>query len=257
MDKSTITNFFRNMQTSISRNSPAILTGIGIAGMIGTTIMAVQATPKALRIIEDKQFESGGDTLPPIEVVKVTWKYYIPAAVTGIVSVACLIKANSISTRRSAALVTAYNLSKTAFTEYKDKVIENIGDKKEQTVIDGIAKDKLEKNPVEKRNIIETTTGPTRCYDGLFGRCFYSSKDDIERAVIRLNRRITTDMYVSLNELYFELDLPPVEMGDSLGWNFDDGELKVEYSSIIDTDGTPCLVMSFNVAPKYDFFKII
>ena len=64
-------------------------------------------------------------------------------------------------------------------------------------------------------------------------------------------------MYVSLNELYFELDLPPVEMGDSLGWNFDDGELKVEYSSIIDTDGTPCLVMSFNVAPKYDFFKIV
>lgn len=258
MNTSALSNAFKSFQLSIRKHSPEILTGIGIAGMIGTTVMAVKATPKAIKLLEEKKRAENVDKLHPIDAVKVTWKCYIPAAATGITSAACLIKACSINTRRNAALATAYNLSKTALTEYKEKVTETIGESKEQTIVDKIAKDKLEKDPVEKRETVNNVTaGPTRCYDALFGRCFYSSKDEIERAIIRLNRRIATNMYASLNELYFELNLPSVKMGELLGWNFDDGELKVDYSSIVDTDGTPCLVMSFEVAPKYDYYKIV
>lgn len=257
MDKSTVTNFFKNLQASAIKHSPAILTGVGIVGMIGTTVMAVQATPKAIALIERRKKELHQEKLKPMEVIKTTWKCYIPAAITGVTSSACLIKANSISTRRSAALATAYNLSRNALSEYKAKVVETIGEKKEQLVMDQIAKDKLDKNPVRTSEIVETEKGTTRCCDGLFGRRFNSSKDAIERAVNRLNRRITIDMYVSLNEFYIELGLTPVEMGDMLGWNFDDGEIEMYYSSMLDTDGVPCLVMSFNVAPKYDYNKIV
>lgn len=258
MNKSAFTNALKSIQLNVKKYSPEILTGVGIAGMVGMTIMAVRATPKALKLLEEKKLRENVDTLHPVDVVKTTWKCYIPAAATGVTSAACLIKACSIGTRRSAALATAYNLSKTALAEYKEKVTETIGESKEQSIVDKIAKDKLEKDPVEKREFVNTpTAGPTRCYDGLFGRCFYSSKDEIDRAIIRLNRRIATNMYVSLNELYFELGLPSVEMGEALGWNFDDGEIQVTPSSIVDTDGTPCLVMNFNVAPKYNYYKIV
>lgn len=46
---------YRNMRTAVKKHSPEILTGIGIAGMITTTVMAVRATPKALILIEEKE----------------------------------------------------------------------------------------------------------------------------------------------------------------------------------------------------------
>ena len=66
------------------------------------------------------------DKLTPAEVVKITWKCYIPAAVTGIAATACVIGANSVHASRNAALATAYHLSSAALTEYKDKVVENL-----------------------------------------------------------------------------------------------------------------------------------
>ena len=256
MNKVALTNFFKTVQATLCKHSPEILTGIGIAGMIGTTVMAVKATPKALELIEERKKEEGVDKLPPIEVIKTTWKCYIPAAITGTTSTACLIRAASVNTRRNAALVTAYNLSKSALDEYKDKVVETLGEKKEKLIRDDIAKDKLENNPVQNSEVFVTDKGTTRCLDALFGRRFISSRDAIERAVNRVNRRITTDMYVSLNELYMELGLPPVDMGDELGWRFDDGEIEPFFSAQVDTDGIPCLVFTVNIAPKYDFSKI-
>ncbi len=40
---------------AMKKHSPEILTGIGIAGMITTTVMAVKATPKALILLEEKK----------------------------------------------------------------------------------------------------------------------------------------------------------------------------------------------------------
>ena len=245
----------KNIQSMLSKNAPKILTGVGILGMVGSTVMAVKATPKAIRIIEKKKKENQEEKLHPIEVVKATWKCYIPSAVTGVTSIACLVKANSISTRRNAALVTAYNLSKTALSEYKDKVVETIGEKKEQLIQDQIAKDKIEKDPVENHEVITSDKGTTLFYDGVFGRYFYSDIDLVKRAITNINRSIVSYNYVSLNEFYSEIGLPSVEIGDELGWNFDDGEVREELSPGIASDGRPCLVLRYSVAPKRDFFN--
>ena len=128
---------FYNSKRYLKKEAPTILTFIGATGVIGTAIMAAKATPKALDIIEDKKKELGLDqseNLRPVEVMKVAWKPYIPAVITGVTSVACLIGANSVNVRRNAALATAYNLSTTALAEYKDKVIETIGEKKEKVI---------------------------------------------------------------------------------------------------------------------------
>ena len=143
MNKQAIANTLKSLQKTMRKHSPAILTGIGIAGMAAAAVMAVRATPKALRMVDDREIEDG-KRLTTSEIVKTTWKCYIPAAVTGVCSAACIIGASSISARRNAALVTAYTISETALKEYKDKAVEVVGPKKEQAIRDAVAKEQLE-----------------------------------------------------------------------------------------------------------------
>lgn len=255
MDKQGMSRFFKSIPIKISKHSPEILTGIGIAGMMATTFMAVKATPKAIQLIEDKKAEANEEKLPATEVVKVTWKCYIPAAVTGIASIACLIGACSINARRNAALITAYNISKTALEEYKEKVVETIGEEKEKVVREKLAKDKVDKNLSHNSEIIATGYGNELCYDCVFGRFFRSDQNSIERAVNAINRKITSsvEMCASLNDFYNALGLPSIKIGDKLGWKLDDGEIQIEYDAILTEEGTPCLAISYNVAPKYEY----
>ena len=253
MGKLSLKNMASDIKTTMVKNAPGILVGVGIVGMAGTTVLAVRATPKAITLIEAKKRELDVDSLTPVETVKTTWKCYIPAAVTGVMSTACLIGASSVSARRNAALATAYNLTRVALNDYKEAVVETIGEKKEQVVRDTVAKNRIEKDPVKTTEVIVTERGTTLCYDAVFGRYFRSDIDTIKRAVNELNRSIVSSMYASLNEFYDEIGLPPIEIGDKLGWNVDDGQIEVEFSSQLAADGTPCLVISFNVAPNYGY----
>lgn len=253
MNTSGVTKFFKNVQLTMAKHSPEILTGIGIAGMIGTTILAVKATPKAIKLCDQVKKEKEEPT--KLDYVKATWKCYIPTAVTGATSVACLIGASSVNARRNAAIATAYKLSETAFTEYKEKVVETLGEKKDQVIKDKIAKEKMEKDPVSTKEVIITNKGNTLCYDGLFGRYFKSDMETIKRAENSLNRAIVAYEYASLNDFYRELGLGPIDIGNDLGWKLDDGQIEIDFSSQLAEDGTPCLVMLYNVAPKYDFNK--
>lgn len=70
MKKPNISKIISSVRTSASKHSPEILTGIGIAGLVVTTVMAVRATPKALILIEDRKKELREDTLTPVETVK-------------------------------------------------------------------------------------------------------------------------------------------------------------------------------------------
>lgn len=253
MGKSNATKFLRNVQTRVSKHSPEILTYVGIAGMIGTVGLAIKATPKAVRLCEEVRREKEEPT--KFDYLKATWKCYIPTMIAGTTSIACIIGANSVNAKRNAALATAYKLSETALLEYRDAVTETFGDKKDQIIKDNIAKEKIKNDPVSSKDIIITDKGTTLCYDGLFGRYFKSDMETIRRAENALNRLIVNYDYASLNEFYRELGLGPVNMGDHLGWRIDDGRIEIEFSSQLAEDGTPCLVMLYNVAPKYDFDK--
>ena len=110
MNKQAFMNIAKGVKRVLRKHSPEILTGIGIAGMIATTVTAVRATPKALQLIDAREIKEE-KRLSTAEVVKTTWKCYIPAAMTGTLSVACLIGASSVNAKRNAALATAYTLS--------------------------------------------------------------------------------------------------------------------------------------------------
>lgn len=270
MSKFNPATMIKSLQIEVMKHSPEVLTGIGIAGMVTTTVMAVRATPKALILIEEEKRRQNNnllknakdnenndieriDKLSPVEIIKVTWKCYIPAAVTGTMAVLCLIGANSVSARRNAALATAYTLSETALKDYHQKVIETVGEKKERIIKEGIAKDKIESNPVTNNEVIITEKGDTLCYDVISGRYFKSDINTIEKALNDINRRLLLDTYVSLNDFYYSIGLEETKIGDDIGWNIDQSLIKLEFRSQLAADGTPCIVLDYETMPQYNF----
>lgn len=254
MPKHNVSNFFKTMQTVLTKHTPEILTGIGIAGMVTTTVLAVKATPKAIELIKEKEKEVDG-TLTGKEKIQTCWKCYIPAAVTGAASIGCLVGASSVHTRRNAVLATAYKLSETAMTEYKEKVIETIGEKKERTIRDKIAKDHVENNPVSKSEVIITGGGETLCHDYYSGRWFKSDIEKLRSAENDLNRMILNDDYASLNDWYDLIGLSSNSLGKTVGWNTTMKKVEMHISSTISDSGQPAIVVSFLTDPKHNFDK--
>ncbi len=255
MKKGCIPKAAKTVWLAAKKHSPEILTGVGIAGMLTTVVLAVRATPKALRLIDEKKADiPEEESIPRLEAVKAAWKVYVPAVLTGILSTICLIGANSVNQRRNAAIAAAYSLSESALKEYRKKVVETIGERKEQAIRDDIAKDRITENPV--REVIVSDRGSTLCYDSLSGRYFKSDIEKLRRIVNDLNRRMRDEMFISLNDFYCAVDNPdlgPTKLGDMLGWNIDKGYIDLNFSSQLTTDGMPCLVLDYTVVPEYEY----
>ena len=241
-----------SIRSSAARHAPEILTGFGLAGMGVTAVLTAKGTIKAVKLLEEEKARCR-EPMKKTDVVKITWKCYIPATVTAIASMACVIGANSVNAKRNAALAAAYNISAAALSEYKEKVIETIGEKKEQNIRESIAKDKIENNPVTSNEVIVTDKGNTLCYDSVFGRYFRSDRDAINRAINNINRTIVSQMYVSLNDFYDEIGLDFTKVGRELGWSVDEGLIEIHFSSQLADDGTPCLVVEYYTPPRYNF----
>lgn len=240
----------------ISKKSPEILMGVGIAGMFTTTVLAVSATPKALQRIDAKKNELQVDELGLGDTIKSTWICYIPAGISFTLSTACLIGSSTVSSRRSAALATAYELSRTALIDYRDKVKEVIGEKKDQEVIERIHKDKIDAKPVSTSEVIITGNGETLCYEAVSGRYFKSDIEKIKRTINELNRRLLSEMYISLNEFYDEIGLAHTSIGDDIGWNVDT-MIEPDFSTQLADDGRPALVLDFLVRPRYNYSNLM
>lgn len=253
-----VTNFINTSKGFLKKHSPEILTGVGVAGMITSTVLAVKATPKALELLEEAK--TGNDLycekLPIKSVIKVAWKPYIPAVVTGVASISCIIGASRINAKRNAALATAYKISEKALVRYRDKVIETIGEKKEKEIKDKIAQDEVDKNPISKSQVYVTTKGNTIFREEISGRYFKSDLDAIRKAINELNREMTYQNYISLDELYNKLGLEPIKNSDRLGWNLDDGLIELELSTCLTEDEEPCIVIDYSIAPKYEFDRL-
>lgn len=271
MNKS-VTKFIKTVKHGLGKHSPEILLGIGIASGITTTVLAVKATPKALQLIEEAKNDKINtwidehpyshalvvhESLTKPEIVKTVWKCYIPAAISSVASIACLLGSHSVNAKRNAALATAYKLSETALNEYREKVVEEIGEEKEKVIRDKVAQKHLDGKPVSKSEVIVTGSGKQLCYDGISGRYFESDIQTIRAAVNKINETMVYEMYAALNDFYNEIGLSNTDMGDELGWNLDDGLLEISYGAMVADDGRPCITLDYHIAPRYDFSKLM
>lgn len=275
MNKLNVKQCFKMAKKVVQKKSPEILTGLGIAGMITTVVLAVKATPKALDLIDEEidnqnrklsqeAYDSGYSTvnqidkLKPVETVKVAWKPYIPALLLGGASVGCLIGANTVSARRHAALYSAYELSKTAYNELNEKVTEVVGEKKVTEIKQKLAEDKVNKvspeGTIEKKsNVVIAGDGDTWFIDAMSNQPFLSSKNKLDAAANELNRKMRSDMYVSLSQFYDEVGVEHTGTSDYIGWRIDKEYIDVVTSDAIVKDGKVYVVMDFLSRPEYGY----
>ena len=253
MKTKLVSSISKKIPIAIKKHSPEILTGVGIAGMIAGTVLAVKQTPKALELMGEKKEELGEEKLTVIEVVKTTWKCFLPIVVIDTISIICLIGADSVNLKRNMALMTTYTLSETALKEYKDKAIEIVGEKKNREIIDAVAKDKISQNPVSKQEVIVTGKGKVLCYETLSGRYFESDINTLRTAESVINQKLINENYALLNEFYYEIGLGMTDIGDDIGWEVSRGPFSLDVSSLVTEDGQPCLVIGYEVKPNYHF----
>lgn len=253
----------KSIGENLSKHSPQILTGIGVAGLVSTAVLAVKATPKAVEILneqrliradEDEDFVYGDHEnckLPPKEIVELTWKLYIPAIVTGAVSIACIIGATTIQNRRAAALASVYSLSELALKEYQEKVRETIGEGKELKIRDEIVKDRIERDPVAGKEVILTSRGEHLCFDTMSSRYFRSNLESVRRSVNDLNEQLLNETFVSLNEFYDYLGISHTKLGGDMGWSLESGKLEMHYTGQLAENGEPCMCLDYRVVPHF------
>ena len=242
------------------KNAPSLLTGAGFTGVFVTAYMAYKAGPRAEDIIlyHKANVDSGYDKKDEtIEMAKELAPVVLPPIGMAIATGACVLGANSIASKRLAVLSAAYSISETALKDYQNKVAEMVDPKKMTKIKEGLAKDKLDKNPIKQNTeILMTGDGDVLCMDCYSGRYFRSNAQKIGQAVNELSADVQTDMYVSLNDFYNKLNIPAVPMGDDFGWNVDDlirGQLSIEISAHLTPDKQPCLVVNYDIFPRNDF----
>lgn len=199
----------------VKKNGSTILTCVGSAGVVVTSIMAVKATPKAIMLLDDARTEKGDD-LTKFEKVMVAGPAYIPAVVVGVSTIACIFGANALNKRQQAALMSAYALLNNSYKEYKSNVANLYGEEADSRVREEIAKDKYTGN--DKSNDNDNVL----FYDEFSGRYFESTTTDILKAEYEINKKISGCGGAYLNDFYHALGLDPTEYGGHLGWSASD-----------------------------------
>lgn len=261
---------FDQAKKAISENSPAILTALGVTGTLSAVYLTGRATFKAAEIIrEAENKDCGGNEScvnghlaqglpcpkdPSMDIwdkVDLVWREYIPAAGIAAMTVAAIIGANHISTKRVAAFASAYSFAEKGFAQYKEKVLEKVGEKKEGEIRDEVAKQQLRDHPISKSPIIITGKGDHLCFDAHSGRYFQGDIEKVRSAVNDINFQILNggSMDASLADYWTLIGLDPTKGSDEVGWN-SDKKLECHYTSDLTKEGTPCMVVTFMAQPR-------
>jgi hypothetical protein len=252
-----IVDLVNKTQLLMSQNSTVLLTGVGVVGTVSTAVLTGRASFKAAEVIllEEEKFSEPDDRLSFRERADLVWPQFIPPIGVGVATIAAIVFANRLSAKEAAALATAYGISEKALQEYKQKVIEKVGETKEQKFRDEIAQDKVREIPPTSSQIVIAGNTNTMCFDLLTGRYFESNMEKLKRAENTINFQILNHMYASLSSFYDEIGLPATEFSDTVGWN-SNNPLEVSYSSVLSTDDRPCIAISFANAPTLGYDRL-
>lgn len=247
------------------KNAPVIFAGMAIGGVVTTAIMSYKAGIKATDILKQMEEEKYTKRLaegivqdveiPLKEKILACWRVFVPAVISGSLTIGAIIISTRISQKRQAALAGLYAISEASLKEYQKKVEETIGPKKEQDIRDSINADRVGHSDTPPWDDSILPSGDVWCYDKLTGRYFFSSTEKIGRAVAEINEMIYGgDMCASLNEFYGILDndkLKPCQLGESVGWNID-FNCKPYFTATLMSNMKPCLVLDWSSGHEPD-----
>lgn len=253
-----------------SKNSPTILFGAGVVGMVGSTVLACRATLRMSEVLENTQNDlqiarsmehseySETDRKKDVAIIytrgvgNIT-KLYAPSVLIGAASIGCLTKSHNILQERNLALTAAYAAVDGAFNRYRERVIDKYGEEEDRNF--RYESEEVDIIDEETGKVVTTTRvidGPgskySRFYDEISSRN-WSPDPDINHLFLRtqqnyMNDRLKVRGHVFLNEVYDSLGLTHTSAGAVVGWrwNKDSGDDYIDFGI---WDGTHEVVNDF------------
>lgn len=203
------------IEAIVKRTAPTILSAMGTVGLIATVVEAVKATPKAM-IIRDQEVPYVDGKQDPVEVVKATWKCYVPTAILGAATIGCIVGADILGKRQKAALMSAYILLQKAYAEYREGTVETFGADADRRVKQAVAKGRKEKSESDEPIVARETC---LFYEEHYGKYFERTMIEVLDAEYRMNRKFALTGEASLNDFFEYLGFSDQEIGDAFGWS--------------------------------------
>lgn len=225
------------------KNSPGVLFGVGVVGMVGSTVLACRATLKMDEVLEESQRKlatakalnhpeySERDRSKDIGVIYVqtsvkVMKLYGPAVILGGLSVAALTKSHNILNRRNAALTAAYAALEKGFDEYRQRVVDKYGEEQDQHFRYGTQQVEIEDEKTGKKRLVtRVSQKDPSIYARFFdqGSSSWSKEPEYNLIFLKCQQNYANDLlrargHVFLNEVYDMLGIPRSKAGAVVGW---------------------------------------
>ena len=222
--------------------SPAILFGAGVVGVVSTVVMASKATLKLEDILDDtneklemvktlnhENYSEQDRTKDKVVVYTQTvlniGKLYMPAVGLGILSIACLTGSHHILTKRNAALSAAYAGLEKTLRQYRERVSDEIGPEREARIWQPTEKVEVIDEDGKKSKIELPTERGGSPYKVLFDEVnkHWQRADEYNHIFIQAQQNYANDLlrtkgHVFLNDVHDMLGLPRTKAGQIVGW---------------------------------------
>ena len=251
---------------NLKKASPTLLSCFGAVGVIGTSALAVKATPKALRKIRADSRENHNDpnAYTKLEAIQSAWIYYVPSVVMGAATIICIFGANILNKRQQAALTSAYALLNDAYQDYRDKLKELYGEDAHRKIMEAIAVEKADDVYIASDGFIgggsldieeHNPDDNVLFYDSYSKRYFESYLNRVIQAEYYSNRDFAIGTQLSVNDFYGFLGLDPIDDGDEIGWTMSSGYSWIDFRHYKTTleDGLEVCIIDMDYVPELDF----
>lgn len=235
----------------LGRESPNILTAVSLVSSFTAVFLSIKATIFAM----EKLRKEGLEEEELRTKIKSIWQLYLPTALVLTLNVSCIIGVFTILSKRNKDLSGLYLVAIEGLREYQAQVLSIVGEKKNEKIRDSVAQHKLDSRPIDDKTVI-FAAGKVLFFDAYSGRYFFSTMEEIKKAINAFNYELLVEMFKPLNEFYYEIGLDPIDAGDGIGWGIEN-RLDVEFSAqIIRAPGSkydeqPCIILSYTLMPHY------
>ena len=245
---------------TLRRNAPNIFKIAGLIGLIAAPIITVPSTVKAVRACDKRKEELGVEKLPVGEIVKTSWKHYIPVISLMGASTASMVNGESISRKRTAVLSAAYDAANTTIQDYKDEVKKKLGEKDAKEIERSVIEKQVQSQPPQTAlvPIQGSENGGVLFREPMTGTYFYSTRNKVDKAFNELTAQMLRENYVDLGDLFDLLDLNVVEVCHLIGWNsMRVKSIEPEYNWFgIEESATPYVSLGYNLYPTSNYIDV-
>ena len=256
--KEKFVSVYNGVKGQVQKHSPEILMGVGVVGVVTSTVMACKATMKLNDILEEskekrdiiKEVENNPDykdqyspedakkdlAINCMQTGMKIVKLYTPAVVLGGASLGCLLASNDILRKRNAALSAAYMTVDKSFKEYRNRVTERFGEEVEKEIRYGIKAEQIETTVVDEDGNETTVTETIKTMDpnlySDYARFFdaaspyWQNDPEYNLMFLKAQQQYANDLLrakgrLFLNDVYDMLGIEKTKAGQVVGWVYD------------------------------------